>query len=102
MSDNTADKIKNYVDHIDDHLSMALNLAQKMQELVLETEGDSDLNRKLAFYLIPNLTHWIVGAQAGNMKDLKETLARRLATQESNMLQSHQGEGHNVLTKPTP
>jgi len=101
MSNDTADKIKNYVDHIDDHIAMALNLAQQMQAVVLETEGDSDLNRKLAFYLIPNLTHWVAGAQAGNMKDLKETLARRLATQESNMLQSQQGEGHDVLTKPS-
>ena len=93
--------LKNYVDNIESHLQHALAVANAMQQHVMDTEGDSDLHRKLCMYLTPNLNHWIVGAQAGNIKDLKETLARRLATQENNMLQSHQGDGHDVLTKPS-
>ena len=73
------EEIKNYIDHINDHLLTALNLANKLQKEVQDTEGDSDLYRKLAFYLTPNLNHWITGAQAGNMKDLKELIVRREA-----------------------
>lgn len=61
------------------HNSMfiALQKAQAMQAKIFEEEGDSDLNRKFTHYLIPNLTHWLTGGQAGGIKDLTETLARR-------------------------
>ena len=101
MSVNQSDILKNYVDNIESHLQTALAVATNMQQHVMNTEGDSDLFRKLSMYLTPNLTHWLSGPQPGNIKDLKETLARRLATQETNMLQSHQGDGHDVLTKPS-
>lgn len=57
---------------------MAFAISQKWQAEVQSTEGDSDLYRKLAFYLTPNLNHWINGMQAGNMKDLDELFKRRL------------------------
>jgi hypothetical protein len=76
------EKLKNYRDNIENHLGIALNIAQQMQTEVQQTEGDSDLFRKLSMYLTPNLNHWINGAQAGNMKDLKETLTRREAAMQ--------------------
>lgn len=72
-----SDIIKNYIDHIEDHLNVARENAILLQTHVQETEGDSDLHRKLAFYLTPSLNHWIEGAQAGNMKDLRELLDNR-------------------------
>lgn len=97
MSDNQSVVLKNYTDNIENHIQHALAVAISMQQYVLSTEGDSDLHRKLSMYLIPNLTHWVNGAQAGNMKDLNETLARRLATQTVGSEQSHSGDGHDVL-----
>lgn len=97
-----SDIVKNYVDNIDNALNSALSNAQMLQNYIQETEGDSDLYRKLAFYLTPNLNHWVTGAQAGNIKDLNETLARRLAEKGTNMQPTaHQGDGHEVLTKPS-
>lgn len=95
--------IQKYVNDIEEYLTIALVNASNLQSLIHETEGDSDLHRKLQMYLVPNLNHWIYGAQAGNIKDLKETLARRLVEKETNMIntQSHQGDGHDVLTKPS-
>jgi hypothetical protein len=102
MADNTEDKLKNYTDHIASHLETALQLALQMQQLTMDSEGDSDLYRKLAFYLTPNLNHWVSGPQAGNVKDLRELFARRDAQQRNTMqVQSHQGDGHDVLTKPS-
>lgn len=73
----TEEQLKSYADNIAIHLQSALQLAQQMQQLTHSTEGDSDLHRKLAFYLVPNLTHWISGAQAGGVKDLDTTLEKR-------------------------
>lgn len=73
----TEEQLKIHADNIAVHLQSALYLAQQMQQLTQSTEGDSDLNRKLAFYLVPNLTHWIGGAQAGSVKDLVTTLEAR-------------------------
>jgi len=94
-----SDTMKNYVDNIEDHLKTALAIAQLLQAHILETEGDSDLHRKLAFYLTPALIHWVAGAQAGNMKDLKESLARRLVEPVCSNVQSVEQDGHEVLTK---
>jgi hypothetical protein len=80
------------LEQIRQHLEIALAIAQRWQVEVQNTEGDSDLFRKLAFYLTPSLAHWINGAQAGGMKDLEETFARRLAQQETKMLQSNKGK----------
>lgn len=98
----TKEQLKNYTDNIAGHLNVALNLALQMQQLVAETEGDSDLYRKLAYYLTPNLSRWVSGAQAGNMQDLYELFARR-EEQPGVIMQgdSHQGDGHEVLTKPS-
>ena len=51
--------------------------AQAAQAKVFAEEGDSELHRKLSSYLVPNLTHWLTGAQAGGIKDLTTTVERR-------------------------
>ena len=71
------EQLKNYTDNIAGHLQSALQLALQMQGAVIHTEGDTDLHRKIAYYLIPNLNHWIEGTQAGNVKDLRDLLAKR-------------------------
>jgi hypothetical protein len=76
MQDNGI--MKNHKDNIHSHLEIAFNLAQQMQVEVQNQEGDSDLYRKLACYLVPGLNHWINGPQAGNMKDLDELFKRRV------------------------
>lgn len=58
------------------HLEDAHRIAVQWQAKVLSTEGDSALHRKLSAYLTPNLRHWIDGVQAGNVKDLEETLKK--------------------------
>jgi len=96
------DVVKNYILEIEDHLNAALTDALLLQKHVEETEGDSDLYRKLAFYLSPSLNHWIGGVQAGNMKDLRELLNRREASRGTAMQPTaHRGDGHEVLTKPS-
>lgn len=93
---------KDYVDNIESHLQAALSVALAMQKHVEETEGDSDLYRKLAFYLSPNLNHWLSGAQAGNIRDLRELLQRRAASQGATMqVPGQQMGGLEVLTKPS-
>lgn len=62
---------------IKEHLEAALRLSQDWQTKVQNEEGDSDLYRKLAFYLTPSLQHWITGAQAGNIEDLNGLLTKR-------------------------
>jgi hypothetical protein len=39
-------------------------------------EGDSELYRKLNMYLVPNMKHWLDGAQCGNMMDLEKYFER--------------------------
>lgn len=68
---------KNYIEHVEDHLNTALANAVLLQKHIQETEGDSDLYRKVSFYLIPTLNHWLHGAQAGSMKDLRDALNKR-------------------------
>jgi hypothetical protein len=58
------------IDELDYHLKMAFNSALKMANE--EHPGDDDVGRTLRFYTIPNLKHWIDGAQAGNLKHLHE------------------------------
>lgn len=65
------------LNQIHNNLFIALQKAQALQAKVFEEEGDSDLHRKFANYLVPNLNHWLSGAQAGSLKDLQETLTRR-------------------------
>lgn len=77
MEQQTPEKLKEYKDTIDMHLNAAFRAAAEMQAIVSDSEGDSDLFRKLAFYLTPNLNHWINGAQAGSMKDLDTTITKR-------------------------
>ena len=71
------ENLKTLVNEIESHLSTALSLSQQMQEKVHASEADSDLFRKLSFYLTPSLDHWINGEQAGGMKDLKSLLDKR-------------------------
>lgn len=65
------------VKNIEKGLQEALGSAIMLQQKVFDTEGDSDLFRKLSCYLVPNLQRWVDGAQAGGIKDLNETLERR-------------------------
>lgn len=90
---------KHYIDHIEDHLRTALKLAQMMEADIQESEGDSDLFRKVSFYLVPSLNHWLIGAQAGNIKDLRDCLARREDEAKKIATPGHKGDGHEVLTK---
>ena len=96
----TQKDFENLLTHLDYYLGVALKMSQELQSRVHNSEGDTDLYRKLSVYLTPNLIHWISGQQAGSMKDLKETLDRRLTEQGNNMAQLHEGEGQDVLTKP--
>ena len=64
------------IELIKSHLQDAHRIAAQWQAKVLDTEGDSALYRKLSAYLTPNLQHWISGVQAGNVKDLEETLKK--------------------------
>lgn len=93
--------LKNYRDNIESHLEYSLAIAQNMQQVVFTEEGDSDLNRYLSFYLIPALTHWTTGAQAGNMKFLKELLDRRESEGIAKQQQSAKiVGGGEILTDP--
>lgn len=89
--------LKNYIDNIEDHLKTASAVAQQMQMYVQSVEGDSDLYRKIAFYLVPNTVQWVEGKQAGSIADLKETLVRRLAESEVKAVQLDNDS--KVLTK---
>ncbi len=84
MSTLDNEVLKNYIDNIDNHLSTALNLAIQLQTAVQNTEADGELLRKMTAYLTPNLNHWVNGMQAGNIKDLRQVLAKRLAEQSKN------------------
>lgn len=77
MEQLSPEKLKEYKDAIDKHLHDAFRAAAEMQAIVSDSEGDSDLFRKLAFYLTPSLNHWINGAQAGSMKDIDTLLSKR-------------------------
>lgn len=61
---------------IEENLKSALNTALMWQQRIMATDGDTDLNRKLSSYLIPNLNHWLNGIQAGNIKDLEDYFKR--------------------------
>ena len=89
--------LQNYVDNIESHLKAAAAVAQQMQAYVERTEGDSDVFRKLTFYLVPNTLHWLEGKQAGSIVDIKEALNRRLAEPATDVVQSDSGS--KVLTK---
>lgn len=100
MSD-TQEVLKNFTDNIASHLETALQLSLQMQQLTMDSEGQSDLYRKLAYYLIPNLVQWVSGSQAGNVKDLRELLARRdTMAVTSSKEKSYKGDGHEVITQP--
>ncbi len=77
MTAKTVPELRALVDSIEGHLKQAMQASQELQQIVHDTEEDSDLFRKLSFYLTPNMHHWINGAQAGSMKDLKDLLAKR-------------------------
>ena len=79
MQDEYEEYLKNNVKDLRNYLESAFYLAQKMQIDIKEKEGDSDLFRKFAFYLTPNLNHWINGLQAGNIKDLEITILQKYA-----------------------
>lgn len=65
------------INEINSNLLLALQRAQVLQAKIFAEEGDSELHRKLSSYLVPNLTHWLTGAQAGSIKDLTTTVERR-------------------------
>lgn len=101
MNQQVHDALKNYRDNIEYHLQTALTLAQDMQTVTFTAEGDSDLNRYLACYLVPGMNHWLTGAQAGNMKNLKELFERREKEEVAKQTQAAKlGDGHEVLTNP--
>ena len=79
------DELKEYIDDIYSHLEYVFAITQRMEEKIKNEEGDIDLFRKLSFYLTPNMNHWLNGMQTGNVKDLRETLERRMkeGTQDS-------------------
>lgn len=80
---------------------MAHSIAQQWQDRVQSEEGDSDLYRKLAYYLTPNLLHWVTGKQAGSMEDLDELVKRRVRDSKSNAnKKGNRGDGHEALTSP--
>ena len=89
--------LHNYIENIEDHLKTAAAIAQHMRDHVFQTEGDTDLFRKLSYYTVPSLNHWIDGAQAGSIKDMKETLARRVDKVTEPVVQST--DTNKVLTK---
>ena len=62
---------------IKSYLEDAHRIAAKWQQDEYAAHGDSALFRKLNAYLTPNLQHWLTGAQAGNIKDLEETLKQK-------------------------
>jgi hypothetical protein len=62
---------------IKSYLEDAHRIATQWQQAEYAAHGDSALFRKLNAYLTPNLQHWITGAQAGNIKDLEETLKQK-------------------------
>lgn len=70
-------ELKVYVNAIEEKFQSALTLAIQLQAHIEQTEGDSDLHRKIAYYLVPNLNHWINGSQTGNIKDLNELIGKR-------------------------
>lgn len=76
MQQNT-DTIKNHITNIQNHLEYALDVAKRMQDEVQTSEGDSELFRKISYYLTPNLNHWINGSQSGSIKDLEALLKSR-------------------------
>lgn len=76
MQQNT-DSLKAHITNIQNHLEYALDVAKRMQDEVQTSEGDSELFRKISFYLTPSLNHWINGAQAGSIKDLELLLKSR-------------------------
>ena len=69
--------IKNHITNIQNHLEYALDIARRMQDEVQTSEGDSELFRKISYYLTPNLNHWINGVQSGSIKDLEVLLKSR-------------------------
>jgi len=79
----TIEELLEYVKVIDTSLKTAQQHALKLRHVVQQQEGDSDLYRKIEFYTVPNLTHWIEGLQAGNVKDLFDTLNGRLPKVET-------------------
>jgi len=89
--------LHNYIENIEDHLKTAAAIAQHMRDHVFQTEGDSELFRRLSYYTVPGLNHWIEGSQAGSAKDLKECLARRLDKPAADTVQL--GNDSKVLTK---
>ena len=62
---------------IKSYLEDAHRTAAQWQQAEYAANGDSALFRKLNAYLTPNLQHWITGVQAGNIKDLEETLSKK-------------------------
>jgi hypothetical protein len=74
------DTIKNHITNIQNHLEYALDVAKRMQDEVQAGEGDSELFRKISYYLVPNLNHWINGTQSGSIKDLEALLKNKDTT----------------------
>lgn len=70
-------ELEEFIKDIDSHISHVYAKSRTMQDLVQQAEGDSDLYRKLSFYLTPSMHHWLEGLQAGNIRDLQELLNSR-------------------------
>jgi hypothetical protein len=64
-------------EELDYHLKMAFNSAVKMATEDFPDNEDSGAGRALRSYTVPNLKLWIDGAQAGNLKHLKELITKK-------------------------
>ncbi len=74
MERENVDLYDGYLKDIKESLLKAQASAHAMQTMLQTTEGDTDLFRKLAYYMTPNLHHWLNGLQAGGIKDIEATL----------------------------
>jgi hypothetical protein len=73
------ERYKEQVKDIRDRLQSVKISAELLKDDVNKAEGDSDLYRKLSMYFIPNLAHWLDGLQAGNVRDIENTIEERLS-----------------------
>lgn len=61
------------IEQLETYLKLAFNIAAKIAN---ERGNENAVGRAVISYTIPNLRHWIDGAQAGNIKHLRELLAQ--------------------------
>jgi hypothetical protein len=65
------------IEEFEYHLKMAFNSAVNMALEEYPDQEDTGVGRTLRSYTIPNLQHWIDGAQAGSLKHLRESINKQ-------------------------